>query len=260
MFRNLTPKRFAATLLGCAWGVLAAGSAANATTYTINSVSTYSSLTSSIVVNLSGHLAANGQSFNANEYSTAISLHETNGSSIWVFCVDLFHTINVGGQNPSLTYTTQTLTTDNNPAGPNAPTHTGYTLPANVSAEIQYLAHLGIGLAGTSGHANDLTAIQAAIWEIEYGLTATANTGNSALNSTINTLISTDYRNALVAGPGGSAAEEVYNSAHQSFVDGNPSLTTGVPEPSTWAMMILGFCGVGFMAHRRKPRSSFRLA
>lgn len=26
----------------------------------------------------------------------------------------------------------------------------------------------------------------------------------------------------------------------------------GVPEPSTWAMMILGFAGVGFMAYRRK--------
>ena len=25
-----------------------------------------------------------------------------------------------------------------------------------------------------------------------------------------------------------------------------------VPEPSTWAMMILGFCGLGFMAHRKR--------
>jgi len=25
-----------------------------------------------------------------------------------------------------------------------------------------------------------------------------------------------------------------------------------VPEPSTWAMMLLGFCGVGFVAHRRR--------
>ncbi len=25
-----------------------------------------------------------------------------------------------------------------------------------------------------------------------------------------------------------------------------------VPEPSTWAMMILGFAGVGFMAYRRR--------
>ena len=27
---------------------------------------------------------------------------------------------------------------------------------------------------------------------------------------------------------------------------------TAVPEPSTWAMMILGFCGIGFMTYRRK--------
>ena len=30
------------------------------------------------------------------------------------------------------------------------------------------------------------------------------------------------------------------------------SLTAPVPEPSTWAMMILGFLGVGFMAYRRR--------
>jgi hypothetical protein len=35
----------------------------------------------------------------------------------------------------------------------------------------------------------------------------------------------------------------------------NPS----VPEPSTWAMMILGFCGIGFMAYRRKGQDAFRL-
>jgi hypothetical protein len=34
-----------------------------------------------------------------------------------------------------------------------------------------------------------------------------------------------------------------------------------VPERSTWAMMILGFAGVGFMAYRRKQnRSQLRLA
>lgn len=33
-----------------------------------------------------------------------------------------------------------------------------------------------------------------------------------------------------------------------------------VPEPSTWAMMILGFAGVGFMAYRRKQRGSALLA
>jgi len=35
----------------------------------------------------------------------------------------------------------------------------------------------------------------------------------------------------------------------------------GVPEPSTWAMMLLGLAGVGFMAYRRKTQGgAFRLA
>jgi hypothetical protein len=29
-----------------------------------------------------------------------------------------------------------------------------------------------------------------------------------------------------------------------------------VPEPSTWAMMILGFAGIGFMVYRRKSETS----
>jgi hypothetical protein len=34
-----------------------------------------------------------------------------------------------------------------------------------------------------------------------------------------------------------------------------------VPEPSTWAMMILGFAGIGFMAYRRKQNGqAFRMA
>jgi len=40
-----------------------------------------------------------------------------------------------------------------------------------------------------------------------------------------------------------------------------PTLFSAVPEPSTWAMMILGFAGVGFMAYRRKRQGgAFRLA
>jgi hypothetical protein len=32
-----------------------------------------------------------------------------------------------------------------------------------------------------------------------------------------------------------------------------------VPEPSTWAMLILGFAGVGFLAYRRKGQVALRL-
>ena len=38
------------------------------------------------------------------------------------------------------------------------------------------------------------------------------------------------------------------------------SITPGVPEPSTWAMMILGFIGLGFMAYRRDDRVSLNAA
>jgi hypothetical protein len=34
----------------------------------------------------------------------------------------------------------------------------------------------------------------------------------------------------------------------------------GVPEPSTWAMIILGFAGVGFMAYRRKSKPALMAA
>jgi hypothetical protein len=30
-----------------------------------------------------------------------------------------------------------------------------------------------------------------------------------------------------------------------------------VPEPSTWVMMVLGFCGLGFLAHRRRKAVAF---
>jgi len=33
-----------------------------------------------------------------------------------------------------------------------------------------------------------------------------------------------------------------------------------VPEPSTWAMMILGFCGLGFLAYRRKNSTTLNAA
>jgi hypothetical protein len=51
------------------------------------------------------------------------------------------------------------------------------------------------------------------------------------------------------------------NSGGAAGLTGNVAATiSAVPEPSTWAMMILGFFGIGFMAYRRKNRSTFRFA
>ncbi len=40
------------------------------------------------------------------------------------------------------------------------------------------------------------------------------------------------------------------------FLVGTFSAVSAVPEPSTWAMMILGFAGVGFMAYRRRNQGA----
>jgi hypothetical protein len=34
---------------------------------------------------------------------------------------------------------------------------------------------------------------------------------------------------------------------------------SAVPEPSTWAMMILGFAGVGFLVYRRRNQTAAAL-
>src|SRR5258708_17402794 len=38
------------------------------------------------------------------------------------------------------------------------------------------------------------------------------------------------------------------------------AVTSAVPEPSTWAMMILGFAGIGFVAYRRKSKPALMAA
>jgi PEP-CTERM motif len=257
MVRKLTPKRFAAALLGCAGGVLAAGSAANASTFTASATALYDN----VVVTISGitNPLQGGTPFGPEQvYSTPIQLTTTGGHSFWVFCVDIFHNINV--PSGPINYGTQPLITDNNSAVNNVPglVHIGYGITPPQSAEIAWLAGVGVGLAGTPVvNTTDVSEIQAAIWEIEYGGTILA-TNSAGFTAGVNGWIG----NALAAtANGGPLATEVHSlELTQSFVGTDPSLTTGVPEPSTWAMMILGFCGLGFMAYRRKPKTAFRLA
>jgi hypothetical protein len=87
--------------------------------------------------------------------------------------------------------------------------------------------------------------------------------GNTLVNSAPETNDATD---PVAPGTYSGASFNLY------YVEGNgapavldvnlrsANLTTDVPEPSTWAMMILGFFGVGFMAYRRKSKVALRLA
>jgi hypothetical protein len=59
-----------------------------------------------------------------------------------------------------------------------------------------------------------------------------------------------------------SSNDEVQNLQSSGYADsyksGSWALASSVPETSTWAMMILGFLGIGAMAYRKK--SALRLA
>jgi hypothetical protein len=47
----------------------------------------------------------------------------------------------------------------------------------------------------------------------------------------------------------------------QVRVDIAGGVTPAIPEPSTWAMMVIGFFGIGFLAYRRKQNGqAFRMA
>jgi hypothetical protein len=55
---------------------------------------------------------------------------------------------------------------------------------------------------------------------------------------------------------------EIFTFTDVSGVDSGSqiSVTAGVPEASTWAMIMLGFLGVGLVAYRRKTGVSLRIA
>ena len=69
-------------------------------------------------------------------------------------------------------------------------------------------------------------------------------TANGGISSAFNTLVE------------GLNAGEAYLNIHSSeFPNGEiRGVLAAVPELSTWAMMLLGFAGVGFMAYRRKSK------
>jgi hypothetical protein len=83
------------------------------------------------------------------------------------------------------------------------------------------------------------------------------------LSSASFTNIGTSVQSALAdAGSGPYSLTEKYTiTANGTGSTLSTINMSAVPEPSTWAMMILGFIGVGFMAYRRTDRQAgFRFA
>jgi hypothetical protein len=87
--------------------------------------------------------------------------------------------------------------------------------------------------------------------------------GTTPLGSTTFSNIGTTVQTSFLdSGPGPySITEEYIITAGSGGGSANSTIVVSVPETSTWAMMILGFLGVGFMAYRGKGRGpALRLA
>lgn len=74
---------------------------------------------------------------------------------------------------------------------------------------------------------------------------------NPTLSGDGNLFLDVDLNNAKT---NGRFSAYNYQAFNQGLVTGFNEQVAPVPEPSTWAMMILGFAGVGFLPYRRRSR------
>ncbi len=255
MLDKFGPAKGLGISLAAGAAVLVGASAVSATTVNVTSGGIYQP----------GTITVAGPGLNSNEFSSALDLTATLGAgpqvhTLYTFCVDLFHSINVGFDNahdivtgagdaqlayaPPLVYHIAALTVDSN--GPISGV-SGSLLTATQIAEIGGLANLGGQLIATdaSDLSNKLAAVQGAIWDIEYPAYSV-----SAPNSTVQNYLLGYVANAY-AGRSLSPVYAIYGPNGQGLIP-----TGGVPEPATWAVMLVGFGLAGATLRRRRALAS----
>jgi len=98
------------------------------------------------------------------------------------------------------------------------------------------------------------SALHVLAFDASNGLLGTFDFAQGPVTATINTGPNIDHL-LLAAHP------NLEPQTFDNFTIDNLSFgVSAVPEPSTWAMMILGFAGVGFMAYRRKIKMALNAA
>jgi hypothetical protein len=131
------------------------------------------------------------------------------------------------------------------------------------------------GSSAACGVLTTKTTFAAGNYTITLNLGGNARTGNSDTTTvsfgtnTTSFMLSptqqaTEVWNVSLSGPGqlsigdtGLDGPHIGNILFSVEVDSvGATVTSSVPEPSTWAMMILGFAGVGFMAYRRRNQTA----
>ena len=168
-------------------------------------------------------------------YTGVISVTTSGGNTFTTFCTDLDHYLQTGTP-----YTIGALTENGQ----------GAAISEATSSAIGQIAY-----AGVHGNNDTQVAAQAAIWVLAYSgpsdtIYATNFSDAAQLADytyfTTHSYADLGYAEALIPGgdwPGNGASQE---------------LVIGAPEPSTWAMMALGFAGLGFAGYRTaKAKAAF---
>jgi len=165
-----------------------------------------------------------------NPWTTPILMTDSNNQLHIVFCDDLQHDVYVSG-GQSLAYDYALVTVDG----------FGNALTEATSNRMGQIADIGRA-AYLGGDENGAIAAQAAIWSIEYG---------AAVSSTDATIQADILSDLLVADNGhGFALGIVSENGTQNQIIGV------VPEPATWAMMMLGLFGLGAALRKRREQIS----
>jgi PEP-CTERM motif len=98
---------------------------------------------------------------------------------------------------------------------------------------------------------NSFTLSSGIVTDMQFDIVNSTNTDQLHLNSTA----------CCANGPtsyfdiGSNNSRYVYTVGPLNGADGlQVTAVAAVPEPSTWAMMLVGFAGIGFMVYRRKSK------
>ena len=235
--------------------VLAGATAASATNYSITNVAVDPDTPYNTVDIVGTIVGTYSRSVNTTgQISGLILLTTSGGQTLPVYCVDLFHDIGIGGYSPGLPYTTTAVTTDSADGQPGV----GNPISATTAEEIQTLVNLGYaGYVGATLSSNEATALQDAIWTVEY------NTNGSSLTVTANATIdalAAAYVTYAEANPAGYSIGLYPGMDGQGFGAGQGFVAPSTPEAATITMMLMGFASLGLAGRRHLRKAQVLLA
>ena len=237
----------------------AAGLSARAMAGQASAADTFTLVSASMDQNYTAYINGFGYAY-ASPVTFQVSGYYDGETSLFGFCFDIYHDMYLG--NLGYTYTT------NQPEGgglianlPQVLTNAGGANPLDPLNQISAITNLvdtGFILHKQENNANyadtetRLAAIQTAIWNIEQpGVVSQFSGGAGNDFATYFAQYSTGNYTSLA-----DANDKVFtimDGAHQSFAIGWP--IGGVPEPTSWALMIGGF-GLAGAALRRQRKAA----